>query len=257
MLFWKRSLLLFGVMMSLCNAGIAEPQSDRRPLDVLGKLVTEGGPYVTTMVNGTGQGGLAALLLAAAGVLTALYGFGMGWPAGVRQGLASAAKTPAMFLMTLGVCLPAMLVSAALTGVALEPVRLFNLLLLALTLNGVLLASLAPIAAFFGLGSGYHFLKLLHVGLFAISGLYSMHVLHDGLAGLAATQPAAAAAAGRLFMLWFVVYAFVGSQMAWLLRPFIGSPGLPFEFLRRREGELNFYSAVLLSAKRVLAGRDS
>ena len=32
--------------------------------------------------------------------------------------------------------------------------------------------------------------------------------------------------------LWFVLYAFVGVQMAWTLRPFIGNPELPAQFFR-------------------------
>ena len=35
-------------------------------------------------------------------------------------------------------------------------------------------------------------------------------------------------------------------QLAWNLRPFIGSRGLPFEVVRQREG--NFYLAVIQSA---------
>jgi hypothetical protein len=31
---------------------------------------------------------------------------------------------------------------------------------------------------------------------------------------------------------WLVVYTFVGIQMAWLLRPFIGAPGMEVRFLR-------------------------
>ena len=35
---------------------------------------------------------------------------------------------------------------------------------------------------------------------------------------------------------WFVLYAFVGVQMAWTLRPFIGNPDLPAQFFRDRIG---------------------
>ena len=31
---------------------------------------------------------------------------------------------------------------------------------------------------------------------------------------------------------WLVVYAFVGIQMGWMLRPFVGSPGEPVQFFR-------------------------
>jgi hypothetical protein len=32
---------------------------------------------------------------------------------------------------------------------------------------------------------------------------------------------------------WLVLYAFVGIQMGWVLRPFIGDPFGPVEFFRR------------------------
>lgn len=31
---------------------------------------------------------------------------------------------------------------------------------------------------------------------------------------------------------WLVLYLFVGIEMAWVLRPFVGAPGLPVQFFR-------------------------
>ena len=39
-----------------------------------------------------------------------------------------------------------------------------------------------------------------------------------------------------------LVFGLVGAQMSWVLRPFIGAPGMPFEWLRPRES--NFFEAV-------------
>ena len=47
----------------------------------------------------------------------------------------------------------------------------------------------------------------------------------------------------RIFAAWIVMYAVVGAQMGWILRPFIGSPDLPFELFRERQS--NFFQAVL------------
>jgi hypothetical protein len=46
------------------------------------------------------------------------------------------------------------------------------------------------------------------------------------------------------------VYAFVGSQMAWTFRPFIGAPGTPFVLFRQLGG--NFYSNVFSSIGEIL-----
>ena len=45
-----------------------------------------------------------------------------------------------------------------------------------------------------------------------------------------------------VFRVWIVIYGLVGAQMGWVLRPFVGDPGLPFEWLRTRES--NFFDAV-------------
>ena len=36
-----------------------------------------------------------------------------------------------------------------------------------------------------------------------------------------------------LYRSWLIVYAFVGIQMGWTLRPFVGSPGMPTRFFRQ------------------------
>lgn len=46
-----------------------------------------------------------------------------------------------------------------------------------------------------------------------------------------------------VFACWIVVFGFVGAQMGWVLRPFIGSPGMEFSWLRPRDS--NFFEAVL------------
>ena len=46
-----------------------------------------------------------------------------------------------------------------------------------------------------------------------------------------------------VFNLWVIVFALVGAQMGWVLRPFIGNPDLPFTWFRGRES--NFFQAVL------------
>ena len=47
---------------------------------------------------------------------------------------------------------------------------------------------------------------------------------------------------------WFALYAFVGVQMAWDLRPFVGSPGMPVQFFRDHIGNAYVEVARLLVA---------
>ena len=49
--------------------------------------------------------------------------------------------------------------------------------------------------------------------------------------------------AKNVFQIWTIVFALVGAQMSWVLRPFIGDPDLEFAWFRQRES--NFFIAVL------------
>jgi len=46
---------------------------------------------------------------------------------------------------------------------------------------------------------------------------------------------------------WQAGNLFLGSQLSWILRPFIGLPSLPVEFLRTNALHGNFYENVLRS----------
>jgi hypothetical protein len=47
----------------------------------------------------------------------------------------------------------------------------------------------------------------------------------------------------RILILWFILYAFVGTQMTWRLSPFIGRPEDPFYVLKPSRD--NFYVDVI------------
>jgi hypothetical protein len=49
--------------------------------------------------------------------------------------------------------------------------------------------------------------------------------------------------AKSVFRAWTTVFALVGAQMSWVLRPLIGCPTIPFEWFRERES--NFFIAVV------------
>jgi len=54
----------------------------------------------------------------------------------------------------------------------------------------------------------------------------------------------------NVIRLWIVLYAFVGSQMAWTLRPFVGAPSMGFELFRQLGG--NFYGNIFASIGEML-----
>jgi hypothetical protein len=63
-----------------------------------------------------------------------------------------------------------------------------------------------------------------------------------------------AATAVKVLLAWLAGNLLLGSQLAWILRPVIGSPALPLQFLRPDAFHGNFYESFLSALKRVLFG---
>jgi len=55
-----------------------------------------------------------------------------------------------------------------------------------------------------------------------------------------------------LLYIWILLFGFVGTQLAWTLRPFFGSPGEPFAFFRPIDG--TFYGAIFSTIGGLLGG---
>ncbi len=183
----------------------------------------------------------------------AAYGALLGSTHSLGQTLSSAVKLPLLCLVTLLICAPALYTFGVLFGVNQRLSQSVALVLAAISITGVLLFSLAPVALFFSLitPDAYQAFKLLNVLFFAIAGCSGAACLNRGLHIVSASTPRRAAKSQRVvFCLWLVLYGFVGSQMAWTLRPFVGYPSAPFELFRQIGG--NVYTDILSSAGEIL-----
>ena len=58
----------------------------------------------------------------------------------------------------------------------------------------------------------------------------------------APAQPARQPTSMTLLYIWILLFGFVGTQLAWTLRPFFGDPGHPFALFRKIEG--TFYADI-------------
>ncbi len=58
-----------------------------------------------------------------------------------------------------------------------------------------------------------------------------------------AAAPGERPASMTLLYVWILLFGFVGTQLAWTLRPFVGSPGEPFQIFREIDG--NFYVDIV------------
>jgi hypothetical protein len=181
----------------------------------------------------------------------ALYGAVMGSTHSLWQALSSAVKLPILFLATLVVCSPTLYFFNLIFGSNQSLAQNFTLILAALTVTAVLLLSFAPILLFFLLTtSSYQFFKLLNVGIFAVTGIIGVIFLSAGMRIVSSGGKEGAGARRNVVRLWILVYAFVGSQMAWTLRPFIGAPSMKFELFRQLGG--NFYANIFASIGEIL-----
>jgi hypothetical protein len=181
----------------------------------------------------------------------ALYGSVMGSTHSLWQAISSAVKLPLLFLATLVVCSPTLYFFNLIFGSKQSLMQNFTVILTAITVTAVLLLSFAPIVLFFLLTtSQYQFFKLLNVGVFTIAGLVGVIFLGQGMRIVSAGGEEGALARRNVVRLWILIYAFVGSQMAWTLRPFIGAPGLQFEMFRQLGG--NFYANIFASIGEIL-----
>jgi hypothetical protein len=261
----------------------AEPKTS--PLVTLDHVLR--GTFLQHETLARGQiGAPAPILVRLCLALGLLYGTALGSYALFRgadqawlQILASSVKVPLLFLLTLVVTFPSLYVFAALQRLPLDVRGTLRLLLLAIVVHLAVIASLGPVFAFFAASTkSYPFMVLLNVAFFAGGGLLGFMVLRRATRVMfttpaPVTPPAATAAAAdaapppshsvaprhtrdgdqarRVLRIWCLVYGVVGAQMGWLLRPFLGSPSLPFSWFRARED--NFFVGVM-SALRALFG---
>jgi hypothetical protein len=164
----------------------------------------------------------------------------LGW-----QTLASALKFPCVPLFTLALTVPLLHATVLATGSDIPLATTIACALLPLAVASILMLAAAPLTCFFARTSCYHFTKLLVAAEVAIFGAYGANALRSVLmsgTGEGLDKPL------LVFSLWLLIFFFVAAQMTWALRPIIGSPDLPFSWLRRKgDSNLNFYTAVLLA----------
>ncbi|MGI8914175.1 MAG: actin-binding WH2 domain-containing protein [Chloroflexota bacterium] len=181
----------------------------------------------------------------------AIYGAVMGSTHSLWQALSSAVKLPVLFLATLIVCAPTLYFFNLIFGSRQSLSQNIALMLTAITVTAVVLLSFAPIVLFFLLtSSNYQFFKLLNVGVFGVAGLIGVLFLAQGMRVVSRSGTEDMGARLAVVRLWIIVYAFVGSQVAWTLRPFVGAPSMQFELFRQLGG--NFYTNIFASIGELL-----
>ncbi len=163
------------------------------------------------------------------------YGAIMGGFGGIQgerlwQIFNSALKVPLLLLGTSLIAWPSFFVLNTLVGLRRDFARATTALMAAQAGLAVVLASLAPLTVVWYASSADYAAALRFNGLmFAIASFAGQGLLRGHYRLLIQRN------SKHRWMLgtWLVIYIFVGIQMAWILRPFVGDPGAPIEFFRR------------------------
>jgi hypothetical protein len=183
---------------------------DERPARVLGRL---------------------AMLVLAFGMS---YGAAMGTFGGVAgdrwlQVVYSAVKVPILLLATCALSLPSFFVLNTLVGLRDDFAVALRALLAAQAGLTIILVALAPLTLlWYASSAAYHAAILFNALMFTVASAGAQVMLRRAYRPLVARDPRHRV----LLRLWLVVYAFVGIQMGWMLRPFVGEPARPVEFFR-------------------------
>jgi hypothetical protein len=181
-----------------------------------------------------------------------LYGAAMGWWRAPEQALYVAIKFPLIILLTtLGnALLNAML--APLLGLNIPFRQSFTTILMSFAIASAILGSFSPLIAFMTWNSPsiqsaqvsgiYSSIMLTHVAVIAFAGIAANVRLRNLLCAMGGPR-----VGNRVLFAWLALNLFLGSQLSWICRPFIGAPGLPLQFLRDHPLAGNFYEAVFRS----------
>lgn len=182
----------------------------------------------------------------------ALYGAVLaGWRS-PRLSLYVAIKLPALFLGTIGFVAVFNWMIASALGSGLSFKSTVFTVFASMTIGCWILLSLVPVALFFlrtGISTSgtpaelqfaHNSILMTHIFILALAGIGGNAAL---LQGLRRIVPPRCPATG-LFWAWLATFAFVGCQMSWILRPFVGSPFFPVVFLRPDALDRNFYEFV-------------
>jgi hypothetical protein len=196
------------VEAALRGEGVAG--SDVRPTRSLGELA------LIATVAAMGYGAIM-------GSYAAVYGGPM------KQMLFGAIKAPMLLMVTALLTLPSFIVINTLLGLRRDLGQVLHAMASAQAVVAIILLSCAPLTlVWYASVHDYDQAILFNGFVFAIASFGAQKPLRKRYAPLIARNRTHA----TLLKVWLVVYAFVGIQMGWVLRPFIGKPDAPAEFFR-------------------------
>jgi hypothetical protein len=161
--------------------------------------------------------------LLAAGVTGAMaWGAAMGCYVGRDHLWITTVKMPLFLLFTLVLCFPLMHMTLLVCGLKARATQTLTVALSGLCVLALCLGACAPVVAMLGASAplpsmaSYLNLYVLCLACGIVAGIAGLRILARGMRSLGCRSRAPLVA-------WAFIYQFVGAQVAWVLRPWIGS----------------------------------
>ena len=187
---------------------------------------------------------------------SAVYGATVGWWQAPRQAPRQAAyaaiKFPVLILATLfgNGLLNGML--AQVLGVPLTFRQSLQAILIGFVIATLLLAAFAPVSLFLACSApatdrGYSVVLLTHVLAIAYAGVAA----NVRLLRLLRAWSGSARLARRVLLAWLAGNLLVGTQVSWIISPFIGAPDAPVMFVQEHPFRRNFFEYAFERAVRL------
>ena len=189
---------------------------------------------------------LPVMILAFSPVYGAVMGsFHFDAPARTWQVVFSASKMPLLLFATRVLCLPGFFVLNTILGLRDDFREATQAILAGQAGLSIALASLAPFTRFWYCSTtSYRSAHVFNAAMFTVAAIAGQIVMFRYYRGLISRHRY-----HRIMLCaWLALYAFVGIQMGWVLRPFIGAPGLKPTFFR----EEAFGNAYVVVARLIL-----
>jgi hypothetical protein len=179
-----------------------------------------------------------------------VYGFTLGIWRSSLQSLFTGIKFPLLIFLTCGGNALVNGMIAQILGAGLSFKQTALAILMSFAIAALVLGGFAPITLFIWHNApplesenailGHSVMLLAHVFVIAFAGVMANRRLFDLLRKVTGNL----ATARAVLYSWLIGNLFLGAQLAWNLRPFIGSPRITVQFLRDDPLRGNFYEAV-------------
>ena len=226
-------------------------------VNLIGKLCRGIPEELAGMMKNSGRYCLVSCFILAV-ICSSIYGMSVGiWRAPI-QGFYVAVKFPLLIvLVTLGNALLNGMFAKVL-GAKLTFRESFIAVLMSFTIASVILASFAPLMLWLIWNSpavtdpnpkiAHHGILLFNVITIAFAGAVSNLHLYKLVLHLTESK----LESKRIIFSWLAVNLLLGSQLSWIMRPFIGGPKGAVEFLRDNAFAGNFFEAIFHTAMELL-----